>query len=138
MRKARLAEADPNLSSLDYRSTPTEGIESSPAQRLFGRRSKTLVPTSTRLLVPEAVHGVPNKLKERKVKQTYHHDRVAKEFDRLKPGDVARVKLRPDSREWTKATVDKEVDIRSYQTRKEDARTYRRDHRHLRHTGSLS
>lgn len=68
MRKARLSEADPNLSLLDYRSTPTEGIESSPAQRLFGRRSKTLVPTSTRLLVPEVVHGVPNKLKERKGK----------------------------------------------------------------------
>ncbi|XP_022808790.1 uncharacterized protein LOC111345777 [Stylophora pistillata] len=120
--------------STSQRSTLTEGIESSPAQQLFGRRTETLVPTSTRLLVPEAVHRVPNKLKERKVKQTYYHDRAAKEFDRLKPGNVACVKLRPDSREWTKATVDKEVDIRSYQIRTEDGRTYRRHHRHLRHT----
>ena len=134
MRKARLAGTDPNLSLLDYRNTPTEGIGSSPAQRLFGRRTKTLVPTSTRLLVPESARGVPHKLKERKAKQAYYYDRVAKELYRLKPGDVVRVKLRPDSKEWTKAAVDQEVDIRSYQVRTEDGRTYRRNRRHLRHT----
>lgn len=53
---------------------------------------------------------------------------------RLKPGDVVRVKLRPDSKEWTKATVDKEVDIRSYQVSTEDGRIYRRNRRHLKHT----
>ena len=52
----------------------------------------------------------------------------------MKPGDVVHVKLRPDSREWTKAAVDKEVDIRSYQVRTEDGRTYRRNRRHLKHT----
>ena len=122
MKKARLAETDPNLSLLDYRNTPTEGLESSPAQRLFGQRTKTLVPTSSRLLVPESVHGVPHKLRESKAKQAYYYDRTAKELDRLKPGDVARVKLRPDSREWTKAAIDKEVDISSYQVRTEDGR----------------
>ena len=106
MKKARLAGTDPNLSLLDYRNTPTEGLGSSPAQRLFGRRTKTLVPTSSRLLVPEAVHGVPHKLKERKAKQAYYYDRVAKELDKLKPRDDVRVKLRPDSREWTKAAID--------------------------------
>ena len=75
MRKARLAGTDPNLSLLDYRNTPTEGIGSSPAQRLFGRRTKTLVPTSTRLLVSEAARGVPHKLKERKAKQAFYYDR---------------------------------------------------------------
>ena len=93
-----------------------------------------MVPTSSRLLVPEAVHGVPHKLKERKAKQAYYYDRVAKELDRLKPGDVVRVKLRPDSKEWTKAAIDKEVDTRSYQVRTEDGRIYRRNRRHLKHT----
>ena len=45
-----------------------------------------------------------------------------------------RVKPRPDSKEWIKAAVDKEVDIRSYQARTEDGRTYRRNRRHLKHT----
>ena len=86
------------------------------------------------LLVPGSVHGVPHKLKERKAKQAYYYDRGAKELNRLKPGDVVRVKRRPNSKEWTRATVDKEVDIRSYQDRTEDGRTYRRNRRHLRQT----
>ena len=64
MKKAHLAGTDPNLSLLDYRNTPTEGVGSSPAQRLFGWRTKTLVPTSSRLLVPGLVHGVPHKGEE--------------------------------------------------------------------------
>ena len=88
----------------------------------------------SQLLVPEVVHGVPHMLKERKAKQAYYYDRTAKELNRLKPGDVVCVKLRPASREWTKAAVDKEVDIGLYQVHAEDGRTYRRNHRHLKHT----
>ena len=90
-----------------------------------------MVPASPRLLVPEVLHGVPHELEKRKTKQAYYYGRVAKELYRLKPRDVLRVKLRPISREWTKAAVDKEVDIRSYQVPTEDGRTYRRNSRHL-------
>ena len=69
MKTTRLAGTDPNLSLLDYRNTPSEGTGSSPAQRLFGRRTRTLLPTSLRLLVHEAVPGVSHRLKERKAKQ---------------------------------------------------------------------
>ena len=78
-KKARLAGTDPNLSLLDYRNTPTKGLGSSPAQPFFGRRTKTLVSKSSTPPVPEAVRGVPHKLKERKAKQAYYYDRAAKE-----------------------------------------------------------
>ena len=134
MKKARNASSDPNLSLLDYRNTPAEGVGSSPSQRLFGRRSRTLLPTSSRLLVPETVQGVPHKLKERKAKHTYYYNRGAKELSKLERGVVVRVKPDRDSKTWAKATVDKEVDIRSYQVRTEDGRTYRMNRRHLRLT----
>ena len=134
LKKARDAGSDPNLSLLDYRNTPAEGVGSSPSQRLFGRRTRTLLPTSSRLLVPETVQGVPHKLKERKAKQTYYYNRGAKELSKLEPGVVVCVKPDRDSKRWAKATVDKEVDIRSYQVRTEDGRTYRRNRRHLRLT----
>ena len=57
MAKARDACSDPNLSLLDYRNTPAEGVGSSPSQRLFGRRTRTLLPTSSRLLSPETIQG---------------------------------------------------------------------------------
>ena len=37
---------------LDWRNTPTEGMATSPAQRLMGRRCRTLLPTSECLLRP--------------------------------------------------------------------------------------
>ena len=50
---------------------------------------------------------------------------------RLEPGDVVRIKPDVDSKRWTKATVEKEVDIRSYKVRTEDGHTYTRNRRHL-------
>ena len=44
------------------------------------------------------------------------------------------MRVKPDSKEWTKAAVDKEVDIRSYQVLTDDGRIYRRNRRHLKHT----
>jgi transposase InsO family protein len=35
---------DPWLALLDYRNTPTQGMQTSPVQRLVSRRTKTLVP----------------------------------------------------------------------------------------------
>ena len=107
MVKARDVGSGPNLSLLDYRNTPAEGVGSSPSQRLFGRRTRTLLSTSSRLLVPETVQGVPHKLKERKAKQTYYYNRGAKELSKLEPGVVVCIKPDSDSKRWAKATVDK-------------------------------
>ena len=50
MRKSLRAGTDPFLALLAFRNTPTEGVDTSPAQRLFSRRTKTLLPTTTALL----------------------------------------------------------------------------------------
>ena len=50
MLKALEAGTDYYLGFLDFRNTPTEGLGTSPAQRLFGRRTKTLLPTAYSLL----------------------------------------------------------------------------------------
>lgn len=54
---------------------------------------------------------VPHRLKERKVKLTYYLG--ARALNSLKPGNVVCMKSGPNSQGWTKATVDREVDIRS-------------------------
>ena len=43
MKKAKADGQDPLLALLDWRNTPTEGIGTSPAQRLMGRRTRTLL-----------------------------------------------------------------------------------------------
>ena len=48
--KSKMAKSDPYLALLGFRNTPTQGIDSSPAQRLFNRRTKTPLPMTTELL----------------------------------------------------------------------------------------
>ena len=138
LEKAAKSKRDPYLSLLDWRNTPTEGLNSSPAQRLFGQRTKTLLPTSNHLLKPKIPKEVEDKLTLKKAKQAMYYDRGAKELEELLPGDLVRIQPQPSKlrkrKEWTLARVEGKVDIRSYQVRTEDGRVYRRNRHHLRHT----
>ena len=129
---------NPYLSLLDWRNTPTEGLNSSPAQRLFGRRMKTLLPTSNHLLKPKIPKEVEDKLTLKKAKQAIYYDRGTKELEELLPGDLVRIQPQPSKlrkrKDWTLARVEGKVDIRSYQVQTEDGRLYRRNRRHLRCT----
>ena len=52
--KAKEDKKDPLLAILDWRNTPSEGFSTSPAQRLMGRRTRTLLPTADKLLRPNS------------------------------------------------------------------------------------
>ena len=54
LRKALSAGTDPYITIFDYRNTPTQGMESSPAQRLMNRRTRTLLLKPKTLLQPRA------------------------------------------------------------------------------------
>ena len=124
-------KGDPYMALLDWRNTPSESINCSPAKRIFGRRTKTLLPTSTELLKPNIPNNVTEKLKAQKAKQSYYYNRGAKELQELHPGDV--VRLEPSKgKTWRKAEVERQADIRSYEVRTEDGRVFRRNRRQLR------
>ena len=50
MKKAKKDRADAYLALLHYGNTPTQGLDTSPAQRLMSCRTKTLLPTTVNLL----------------------------------------------------------------------------------------
>ena len=58
VRKAEMAGTDPWLAILDHRNTPTEGMTSSPVQRLMSRRTRTLLPAKDNQLKPKVVRNV--------------------------------------------------------------------------------
>ena len=132
MSKAVESGTDPYLALLDFRNTPTEGIGTSPAQRLFGRRTKTLLPTPTKLLEPLGAQNVTDKLRRNKSKQEHYYNQGTKELVPLKPGDSVRIKPSAGRKRWVKADVDNQVNIRSYKVTTEQGQTYRRNRRHLR------
>ena len=92
MTKAVESEQDPHLALLDWRNTPTEGPGSSPAQRLFGLRTRTLLPKSSMLLNPKIPTEVPLTLMKQKAKQAMNYNHSTKELNDLRIGDVVHIK----------------------------------------------
>ena len=129
MKKAKLAGSDFNLALLNYRNTPTEPTNLSPAQRLFGRRTQTLLLPTTALLTPETPQQVPTKLKTGQRRQGQYYNQHTKLLPSLKAGDAVRLKL-PGTSTWTPGICKKQVAPRSYIVECNGCH-YRRNHRHL-------
>ena len=71
LKKAADAGHDPHMSLLNFRNTP-EGMDGTPAQRLFARRTRTSLPMASHLLQPKIISDVKLKLKQRNLKQSIY------------------------------------------------------------------
>ena len=99
-------------------------MDSSPAQRLLGRRTKTELPTNAELLKPQGVNtdDVKMRIKTRQQRQARYYDKKARDLPPLEEGDVVRMRLFAlNGKTWEKASVSKTLDERSYQVETEDA-----------------
>ncbi|XP_063951965.1 uncharacterized protein K02A2.6-like [Lytechinus pictus] len=125
---------DVDLALLNSRNTQTQGIQSSPAQRFMGRRTRTLLPTSTRLLAPDRNPQTDlERLKESQKRQAKYFNRDTRKLKDLSPGAVVRVKPFNNDKKWKKAVILKKLDDRSYEVRCE-GHVLRRNREHLRAT----
>lgn len=89
------------LSQLTYlANTPTEGINSSPAQRFYSRRKRTLLPTKSSLFHPKVVQNVKSQKKKHKDKQNGYFDLTTKNLPELKRGDTVRIKPFGSHKTW--------------------------------------
>ena len=89
LKKAEHNHQDPFLALLELRNIPTEAVNSSPTQRLFGRRTRTQVPI-TKLLLEPAAPSPKHELEKRKQKQAQYYNRGAVELAVLKPGQIVK------------------------------------------------
>ena len=69
IRKAKENNEDAFLAVLVHRNTISQGIGQSPAQRMFDRRTRTLLPMSRALLAPATAREDRTKLKKMQEKQ---------------------------------------------------------------------
>ena len=112
------------------RNTPTEGMNTSPSQRIFGRRTRTMLPTSNKNL-EQCQRNAAEEAKNKEQRRT----RTANKGD-LKPlieGDTVRMQPFDKTKEWAEGKVKERTTSRSYEVQK-DGRTYRRNRQHLRLT----
>ena len=115
-KKAAEANRDQWLSFLDYRNTPTEGMDSSPDQRLMSKRTKMLLPVAQHLLEPEIQSDVERKLTKKRRKARKYFDRGFKERPELEIGQPIRLmpSLKDTSRKWRRGVCIKKMAPRSY------------------------
>jgi hypothetical protein len=135
MKKCLHNNEDMYIGLLNLRNTPTEGLKTSPAQRLMGRRTKSLVPTSTEALKPSVPHDEKPLLEAKKMTaaERYTHRRT---LAPLQAGESVRIQPIRGEREWQKATVEEHLDGKSYKLITEEGRSLRRGRKHLRKDNS--
>ena len=66
---------------------------------MFGRRTRTLLPTTSYLLKPQVQEDVKEKLLKEKSKQAKYYNRNTKELPPLQIGEVVQVAPKPVDRE---------------------------------------
>ena len=124
---------DVYLALLDFRNTPTQGIDSSPAQRLMSRRTRTLMPVKDSLLNPKVVpEYTREQLLKQKERQKRYHDRSARDLPPLRAGDAVRIAPSQGHPEWRKGVVETDLGRRSYDVKVEGGAVYRRNRRDIR------
>ena len=107
-------------------------MASSPAQRMFSRRTRTLLPIKKDLLKPAMPEQVMERKTASKSKQAFYYNRTAKDLPNLREGTVVRIKpIQNPKKPWRKATVERKFSERSYEVSTEEGATYRRNRRHL-------
>lgn len=116
LRKAARDGTDPWKAVLHWRNTPTENMDSSPAQRLMSRRLKTSIPVTNKLLEPCVVAGVTEKLHHHRQIAKHFYDRTARDLPELEIGE--NIRMRPmqgdASGHWKLETCLRQVAPRSY------------------------
>ncbi|KAK7101996.1 hypothetical protein V1264_020291 [Littorina saxatilis] len=95
LNKSKKDGSDMMLGLLNLRNTPRDAM-GSPAQRLLSRRTRTTLPTSTKLLRPKPLNttSVSKQLKSARQQQKCHHDKSAKDQRPLRRSEVVRMQTK--------------------------------------------
>ena len=129
MRKCVADRQDFYLGLLAMRNTPTEGMGSSPSQRLMGRRTRSLLPTIDKTLEHSQVTSYKLKKDAKKAKAAeYHTERKEKPI--LSSGQQAMIHPIGTSLKTsplTPATVKNRLSVRSYEVETENGTLLRRN-----------
>ena len=131
MLKCAENKEDPYLGLMSLRNTPTEGLTTSPSQRLLGRMTRTLVPC---LDVTLMKRPVPCENDRMELKKHNSAQRVrTKTLKPLSKGDHVRIQpTQPGIRTWNKGVVTNRMSARSYEVKTDNGSVLRRNRRLLR------
>ena len=130
MRKCQASGGNLFKALLNLRNVPTDGLNTSPAQRSQGRRTNSMLPTSVAKLKPgyvDPAHETDLKVARRLSATKF----TSRNLQPLQIGD--NVRMQPtNNKERREATVMESLPARSYIVKDSNGREYRRNRQHLR------
>ena len=128
--KCKESGRDEFLALLEQRNTPTPGLTTSPAQRLMGRRCRTLLPMAQELLQPAGdIDEVLVQKAARRAASRLIYNKTARPLREISSGDAIRMRL-PGEVTWTAGVCVGRVGPRSYDVRVGGS-IYRRNRKHI-------
>ena len=123
---------------MDYRNTPQEGMEHSPAQRLLCRRTRGFLPMTPALLKPKIVDqaAVKTQIEYRRARAKCYHDRglSGAPLEAIHPGQHVYMKPNPQHKHsaWPYGVVQKMTTPRSYSVLTPGGKEIGRNRAHVR------
>jgi len=131
LKKCKTDNTNVWLAILEWQNSPTEGIASSLAQRLMSQCTRTYLPTTSTLLLPQVIPDVQNRLIHKRKVAKQHYDRGTKQLPELVIGQPVLIRSVPDdlSSQWSTGVCLGQVGPQSYEVRTKD-RILRRN-RHM-------
>ena len=122
MSKSRKVRTDPYLALLEYRNTPSQGLGTSPVQRLMSRRTRAQLHIIPKLLSLAFQPKIYQKLLAKKERQVLTSNRGAKDLGALRGGDTVQL-VPPEnpSKEAVKENVERCVGTRSFEVATKEA-----------------
>ena len=96
------------LALLELRNTPKQDAGASPAQILFGRQTRSLLPTDQ---LAESNEAIKAKKEKRRQSVKKHHDKTARCLDELKEGQPVYYKPFPEAR-WKHGVIGEKLEAR--------------------------
>lgn len=123
---------DPRLGLLEYLNTPTSSMSTSPAQRLLGRPTRSVVPQLMTSVADQDNQLVSMEKAKKRLAIQRQYDKAAVELDPVREGQPVLVRdFASHKRRWREAKVVGKLSDRSY-TLSADGMLLRRNRRHIR------
>ena len=103
LRKLAGTGDDPQEGLLNYHNTPSEGMSTSPSQRMFGRRARALLPMTQLMLDPTSFDPTNEKMrKELRWQKSLDEGR---DLPILSPGDTVQMQPIDSTKEWKEGAI---------------------------------
>ncbi|GFR91029.1 Pol polyprotein [Elysia marginata] len=131
MKRATNAETDPYKALLELRNTPRQDVGLSPAQIMFGRSRRSMLPSrpEQQKLTDQTFQ---DRREHRRSSSKKYFDRLSKTLPKLSVGQRVYYEQFGNNKKWASGVIQSDLEDRSYIIKGDNGGSYRRNRKYMR------